>query len=159
MNPVHFFGQSFGQLHAALHGERSISLTFSDLAHASEHHNQWIHIRGFLYRRENGDWMIAKEPDLKTCCLGSRKKLFDQMPIYGDLRAGPHKHAVTVMGRLDALPTWDHEGKLVDLFHLKEAKILPEQGGKARGFVWIALATAAIGMVLVFLLTRVFTST
>lgn len=56
-----------------------------------------VHIRGFLYRTEKGEWVLAAEPNLKSCCIGKKS----QVQVIGDF-PNSFKTAVTLEGDLIA---------------------------------------------------------
>ena len=56
--------------------------------------------RGYVYPKDDG-WVLASEPNLKTCCLNKQD---DLIALHGDFSACQTHHAYTVIGRLE-----DHE--------------------------------------------------
>lgn len=86
-----------------------------------------IKMRGFLYHDGNQDrWILASEPNLKTCCVGTHGKIGQQIIVEGDFRDISGTGAVTIQGYLLIDPRWDQEGKLVQLYRLEDASVLPE---------------------------------
>lgn len=50
--------------------------------------NKWVQIRGFLYKTELNNheaWILAAEPNLKSCCVASPGKKGSQMLAIGNL--------------------------------------------------------------------------
>lgn len=49
--------------------------------------NQTVQIRGFLYHKldEEGMWVLAAEPNLKSCCVGNKDKAGRQLIVNGDM--------------------------------------------------------------------------
>ena len=37
-------------------------------------------IRGFIYKSPDNEWVLAEEPDLKSCCLGKEGQIY----LHGD---------------------------------------------------------------------------
>lgn len=44
---------------------------------------QTIQVHGFLYQQE-GRWILASEPNLKSCCIGTQSKANEQLVVIGD---------------------------------------------------------------------------
>jgi hypothetical protein len=66
----------------------------------SEYDNKKITIKGFLYKNSNENWILASEPNLKSCCVGSHLKLNSQIIVYGDLPINPTSRAISIEGKL-----------------------------------------------------------
>ena len=71
----------------------------------SEYNNKKITIKGFLYKNNNENWILASEPNLKSCCVGSHLKLNSQIIVYGDLPINPTSRAVSIEGKLQIAST------------------------------------------------------
>lgn len=101
-------------LHAEDLSPTAIKLTFIDLA---EGHRQWekekqlpptlkealggtVCIRGFLYRKEPELWVLAAEPNLKSCCIRAETQRFQQIHLIGDASKIDTSRAVTLQGTL-----------------------------------------------------------
>ncbi len=65
-----------------------------------DYNNQKISIKGFLYKNNNENWILAAEPNLKSCCVGSQLKQNSQIIIYGDLPTIPSSRATLIQGKL-----------------------------------------------------------
>lgn len=61
---------------------------------------QIISIRGFLYKTADQQWILAADPDLKSCCVGAKNKARRQIYLEGEL-ALPQQPvlAITLQGR------------------------------------------------------------
>ena len=68
---------------------------------AEEFLDQVIAVRGFLYRSENGKWVLADTPNLKSCCIGNTKNPSRQIYVepIASLASSPGA-ATTLSGRL-----------------------------------------------------------
>lgn len=65
--------------------------------------NQLVQIRGFLYKTElnnRGAWILAAEPNLRSCCVGSSGKRGLQLVVTGDLPREGSITAVSLKGHL-----------------------------------------------------------
>src|ERR1700721_3140065 len=49
-------------------------------------HEKEIQISGFLYQKESGKWILASQPNLKSCCIGSRDRIFQQIALADDFQ-------------------------------------------------------------------------
>lgn len=77
------------------------SLTFDDLISttlAAPPNNVEIEVRGFLYTAPDGRLILAAEPDLKTCCVGSSLKTQQQIILLGGENLPKTKRAITLKG-------------------------------------------------------------
>lgn len=74
-------------------------LTFQNLS--IEVVGQKIEIRGFLYPYEENVWVLASEPNLKTCCVGKKKT---QVFVEGAFSDMPSGYVVNVQGELSLDP-------------------------------------------------------
>ena len=59
---------------------------------------QEVEMRGFLYTAPDGRLILADEPNLKTCCVGSPHKKQEQVTIIGGEHLPKTNRAVTLKG-------------------------------------------------------------
>lgn len=43
-----------------------------------------VELKGFLYPLDQNEWILASEPNLKSCCIGSITKNSSQITLVGD---------------------------------------------------------------------------
>lgn len=84
---------------SAAHCVEEISL--DSLKHAKSE-EQMVKIRGFLYRSETGRIILAKEPGLKTCCVGAPAQADRQVVVEGlqHIPKGPSYQVIALEGIL-----------------------------------------------------------
>lgn len=100
---------------AALRAELPL-ITFQD--DFAKYEGQQISIRGFLYQTADDRWILAAEPNLKSCCIGTEHKSRPQIQILGDFTKEHLDRVLTLQGLMssDSRP----------LPQLLEASILPD---------------------------------
>ena len=81
--------------------EQPLLISFFDLDDTVFSNDQLITIRGFLYESPESQLILAAEPNLKTCCVGSASKRQKQLLVTGDIApALTRSSAVTLQGNL-----------------------------------------------------------
>lgn len=71
-----------------------------------------VTIRGFLYQSTDGEWILADQPNLKTCCVG---KKVGQIFLDGDFSEIPTYKPVSITGTLTLKN---------DLYHLENTELV-----------------------------------
>ncbi len=103
---------------------------------------QVVQIRGFLYTADDGQQILAAEPNLKSCCVASEAKIGQQIVVLGELPSH-QRQAVFVQGRLIVERSMTPNGAAKTRFRLENASIVPAEehaGGKlALGLTLLAL--------------------
>ncbi len=84
--------------------------------------NARVKISGFLYEAADRRWILAKEPHLRTCCIGTEKTVTQQIFLPRDFSAPPqlHNKLVNIEGQFHIAPLANAEGKLVQLFYMSD---------------------------------------
>lgn len=102
------------------YGEEIPTLTFFDLEQPSKvQSGQKIKIRGFLYKSEDGEFVLASQPNLKSCCVGTKSKVAQQIIVKGDSTLKLSSYVVLLEGVLKVDPQYNQEGELVHLYVLE----------------------------------------
>lgn len=91
-----------------------------------EYSGEEVQVRGFYYETAEGRHVLASQPNLRSCCVGSRKKVSEQIALIGDLPAIPLKRAVTLQGNFSADPTYNEDDELIGLYYLKNIKLIDD---------------------------------
>jgi hypothetical protein len=55
---------------------------------------------GFLFKTKEGKWVLSQEPNLKTCCIGSKHKASTQIFLEGDFSGIKDNTLIKVKGVL-----------------------------------------------------------
>ena len=78
-----------------------------------------IQINGFLYSTPDNKIILSPEPNLKSCCVGSRTKRSKQILLSGSSTNLPHRErVVTVVGKLKMTTDGEH------LYNLSDAHLI-----------------------------------
>lgn len=118
---------------APLFSEEPLLLSFQELQNGnlSPNNNQLIEIRGFLYQDPTSSrWILAAEPNLRTCCIGSRAKANSQIVLPDDFSTTPSHAAVTIRGVLY---------KDGDIYRFKKASITSQPKSATWTIIWLLI--------------------
>lgn len=102
-----------------------------------------ISIRGFPYRTPSGSWVLASQPNLKSCCIGSSLKQNEQIHLIGTIPDELSSSAVTLTGKLEIAQTKE------SLYRLKDPSIISQQKISLKLPIFILIA-----LIISFLLLR-----
>lgn len=80
--------------------EEIYPLTFDQLGTPalSNVENKQVRIRGFLYQNAQGEWILASQPNLKSCCVGTPSKFHQQIFISNHLSPASTAYVSTIEG-------------------------------------------------------------
>lgn len=90
----------------------------------SDYLNKEIHIRGFVYQNDRGQYVLSSKPDLASCCQKKQENIPHQIFLEGTEFSSSGGKTIAVQGFLTLNPVRDVEGRLIELYRLKEPKIL-----------------------------------
>lgn len=87
-----------------------------------------VEVRGFLYQTEENQFILATQPNLKSCCLSPSSKTHPHIFVEGlSLQHPSFSRPVTLQGSLQVASLSDSEGKQAYYYLLTEAILKPEQ--------------------------------
>lgn len=101
----------------------------------AKHTGHEVQVRGFLYRANDGRWILSDQPGLKSCCVGSASKIQSQVVVDGPLEFEGSARPVVLKGTLSVHPQGTH------LSH----PILVEESANW-GMSWVLLFAFGIGV-------------
>jgi hypothetical protein len=96
-----------------LQAEDPIKVSFEDLKSLSS--NQEIVIRGFLYKSADHRWILASEPNVKSCCIGHSHLAEKQITLDGEFNEYEISQVIEVKG------IWQHHPS----YKLFQAQLVP----------------------------------
>ncbi|WP_068471294.1 hypothetical protein [Candidatus Protochlamydia phocaeensis] len=112
---------------AALSAQQPETVSFEQLldpAKRAAYQNQFIQIKGFPYQTSGGQWILAAQPNLRSCCIGTQATISNQLFLKMPLADLPTQHALFIRGLFKEDPVYDREGKLIQLYVLDQAEIV-----------------------------------
>jgi hypothetical protein len=99
----------------------------STLTHPfNDYHDQEVEVRGFFYEGKDGRHVLASQPNLKSCCVGSVNKILNQIVLLGVVPEIPQQRVVSMMGVFVTDPTFNGDDELIGLYYLKNIKVLSD---------------------------------
>lgn len=96
-----------------LHADVAQRVSFNDLS--EKHSETSVEIRGFLYSTDDGKAILAPQPNLRSCCVGSSQKAHEQIALLDLQKIPVTMQAVDVQGTFH----FDSESNLKSLSHVK----------------------------------------
>jgi hypothetical protein len=84
-------------------------------------------IRGFLYHLDDGNYILAGRPNLRSCCLGKEAQADIQVLVTGLKRVELSTRALTLEGVLKIESQSDKDGGPATVYRLERAEIVPSQ--------------------------------
>lgn len=107
------------------------------LKDSKEFEGQTISVRGFLYQISDGSWILASEPNLRTCCIEKKQRLSRQiyLPNFQGVQCDK---PLTVIGKFTLNP----EGT-PSIFSLVEGEIGPEET-QSKQFIPLLIAALIV---------------
>lgn len=80
----------------------------TETAEPIPYEGQRVEVRGFIYYLASKQWILAPEPNLQSCCLGSKEKARKQLLVQGSLPPSLSSSAIVIQGILQRLPLGQH---------------------------------------------------
>jgi hypothetical protein len=88
--------------------------------------NQIVRLRGFLYPKEDSKWVLAAQPNLRSCCIGNQANVKEQIRVEGDMPFQAPNYVGEGEGlfRIKRLPNQD---PLIHSYALEQARLISPQ--------------------------------
>jgi len=90
-----------------------------------KHHLEEVEIWGFLHQGDEGNWVISPEPSLRSCCIQSEKKIFEQIALSPPFEGEPTPYPVKVKGIFKVDPREEGWGGFSQ-FYIMENSVIEE---------------------------------
>lgn len=117
-------------------------LSFEALADAA--YPREVTLRGFLYRTQAGDLVLAAEPNLKSCCVGAQHQVKRQIIVEGNMDDPKAGQVYVLQGILTVDP-------ITSSYLLRESYQIQSQVDITRYATYISLMVLIIGLCLAYL--------
>lgn len=106
---------------------------------------QKIQIRGFLYSKDSA-YILAAEPDLRSCCVGSAAKRHAQVLILGNIETALNRSTPILLEG-----TFSHHPDHPFPYHLESAQVVPEE---PPSYAPVVLISVILLLISIWILTR-----
>lgn len=121
-----------------------IKIGFEDLICSDPEHcpyeDQEVKIRGFLYQMPEGQWLLAAQPNLRSCCVGSELKRDSQIFLEGNVALAETKSTILVKGTLYREP---NEGQHI-IYKMRNTVIEDENSSLPVGAMALCLLCVVV---------------
>ncbi len=107
-----------------------------------------VSVRGFLYQTPEGFWVLSQEPDLKSCCKGSKGKVMEQIYLEGGLPIEGSESVVLVSGIFNINPKHNEKGELIQYYSIKEPIIKSQTYDM--NFLWASAGVIVIAILFLY---------
>jgi len=110
-----------------------------------------VAVRGFLHYTADGDWLLASQASLKSCCIGDHDLATFCAVLDRPLEKSLVSQVVEVTGRLVVDPQWERDGSLSRLYRIEGAQMIDLPTKRSVLFPVVALvgiATCVAGGIL-----------
>ena len=105
-----------------------------------DYHGQEVTVSGFLYPLDHQRCVLAAEPELPSCCVGSGGKMSSQLVISGLPDPVETQKAVTITGKFFVDMKQGEDGAICQVYRLDDARLVP----RSRTSPWITLAGGVV---------------
>ncbi len=109
-----------------------------------ELHGQEVKVRGFLYKTPDDQWILASQPDLKSCCVGTNNMVSQQIYLKTDLLTNnTPSNVITLSGKFFINPIWNDKQELSQLYLLDNPLLIEHQSSR-----WLSYSAVIIAITL-----------
>lgn len=112
--------------------------------------NKPVYIRGFLYQNQEGESVLAPQPNLQSCCVGTQSKVYQQIFIQGHLPSYHQAYAVTIEGLFKISPTYNQQGQLTRFYILDQVHVKSQTDQSLFEINPIILICLSVGIIFIF---------
>jgi hypothetical protein len=128
---------------ATVVAEPPVHITFNDLNKHHTFEGKAVEIKGFLYKGNEG-MILSNEPNLKTCCVGSKNKRNKQILILGELLLTDLHFPVTVTGIFYTKDENESE-EIFSYYFLEQAAVVTREESNGYSYYLILASGLLLG--------------
>lgn len=100
-----------------------------------------VEIRGFLFQAHDGVWILASDPQLKSCCIGAASLAKHQLYLDRQFSINDAGRPIKLHGKLRRSLQYSPDGKIKTLYKLLQTEPVDQA---PLSFPWVTLSAVSL---------------